>query len=261
MTRPTALVTGATSGLGEALSWSLVQAGYRVVVHGRDPASVDALVGRIGEQAAGATADLADLEQVRWLAEEPVDLLINNAAVASRAPGSIGSQGYDLMFQVNHLAAALLTRLLLPGIRQRGGKVVSVVSRSQQALSFAEYEQPALLDDRTAYARSKLALVTDTLILAEGNCGTVHLKAIHPASLMNTRMVRQAGVSPRSTVAEGCANVMDAVLDPLPVVSGCYLDEKQPRAPHQQALDPVARERQAELTARLLSPWWRPDEE
>jgi NAD(P)-dependent dehydrogenase (short-subunit alcohol dehydrogenase family) len=88
----TALVTGATDGVGRVVATALGKDGWRVLVHGRDRKRGEALVREIGEAGGTATflqADLASLAEVRRLAGEVqsavdrLDLLINNAGIGT----------------------------------------------------------------------------------------------------------------------------------------------------------------------------------
>src|SRR3954469_16063290 len=88
----TVLITGATDGLGRALSADLASRGARVLVHGRDPARVSDVVAEVGADGS-YVADLASLAEVRRLAEEvardhsELHVLVNNAGIGSPPPG------------------------------------------------------------------------------------------------------------------------------------------------------------------------------
>ncbi|WP_052423234.1 SDR family NAD(P)-dependent oxidoreductase [Nonomuraea candida] len=112
----TILVTGATSGLGLELANRLMQAGDRVIAHGRDPDKLRDFPDRV-------VADLAELRQVDRLADEvlgnheSIDVLVNNAGVGGGAPGTgreLSADGIELRFAVNYLAGYHLARRLLP---------------------------------------------------------------------------------------------------------------------------------------------------
>src|SRR5216684_3019510 len=120
----TALVTGATDGVGRVVARELAKQGWRVLVHGRDRPRGEALVHEIeraGGRAIFLAADLASLAEVRRLADEVrkatdrLDLLINNAGIGTAGAGrQTSADGHELRFAVNYLAGFLLTYLLLP---------------------------------------------------------------------------------------------------------------------------------------------------
>ena len=125
----TALITGATDGVGRVVARDLGKQGWRVLVHGRNRQRGEALVGEI-EQAGGSAsflaADLSSLAEVRSLAEAAprefggLDALVNNAGIGTSGAGrELSADGFELRFAVNYLAGFLLTHLLLP-VLERG---------------------------------------------------------------------------------------------------------------------------------------------
>jgi NAD(P)-dependent dehydrogenase (short-subunit alcohol dehydrogenase family) len=104
-----------------------------------------------------------------------------------------------------------------------------------------------------AYAQSKLAQVMFTLDLAEElrNSG-VTVNCLHPATYMDTTMVRSAGIEPTSTIEEGATAVMHLAVSPeLEGCTGEYFDGLHPARANAQAYDPQARQRLARVSARL----------
>ncbi|MEU3188351.1 SDR family oxidoreductase [Streptomyces sp. NPDC006923] len=129
----TALVTGATAGIGRAVAVQLAQEGAEVVVHGRDAQRGHEVVAEI--EAAGGTArfvqaDLSKTEDVLRLAEESgaVDVLINNAGIYKFLPTSdMTDELFDLHMDLNTKAPYLLVRSLAPGMVERGyGSIVNI---------------------------------------------------------------------------------------------------------------------------------------
>ncbi len=127
---PTAVVTGASAGIGTAASVSLARLGWRVALVGRDPARLASALSRVRQAATGpqplaVSADFASFASVRQAAAElreldRIDLLANNAgAVAARRATTV--DGNEVTIQTNHLSAFLLTHLvkdkLTPGAR------------------------------------------------------------------------------------------------------------------------------------------------
>jgi NAD(P)-dependent dehydrogenase (short-subunit alcohol dehydrogenase family) len=131
----TALVTGATSGIGRATANALAAEGATVIVHGRDAARGDEVVEEL--RAAGASArflaaELGDADQVRELAAAAgeVDILVNNGGISAFGPtAELDIDRYEAMFAANDRAAFLLVAALAPGMAERGrGSIVSVSS-------------------------------------------------------------------------------------------------------------------------------------
>jgi 3-hydroxy acid dehydrogenase/malonic semialdehyde reductase len=117
----TALVTGASSGIGRAIAVALTVADYKVLAVGRDLAALEAL--RVESGAVPLAIDVRDTGQfVSVLAEHQVDVLVNNAGILStRAPFQvIDPADIDAMIDVNFKAPLHLTRLALPGMIARG---------------------------------------------------------------------------------------------------------------------------------------------
>jgi len=134
LTGKTAIVTGASSGIGLATAKALVAHGARVILAVRDEAkgrnAAKAMPGPGGAEV--AVLDLASLDSVRAFARDwsrqPVDLLINNAGVMI-PPLSRTADGFELQFGTNHLGHFALTNLLLPNVT---GRVVTVSSSAHR---------------------------------------------------------------------------------------------------------------------------------
>lgn len=134
MAGSTALVTGATSGIGREIALQLAQRGVEVVVHGRS-AERGAKTVRDIENAGGTArfvaADLNDADDVRRLAAEagPVDILINNAGIYEfGATVETDDATFDEHVNVNLRAPYILVQRLVPGMIERGGGTVVSVS-------------------------------------------------------------------------------------------------------------------------------------
>jgi NAD(P)-dependent dehydrogenase (short-subunit alcohol dehydrogenase family) len=264
-----ALVTGSTDGLGRAVALALAASGFEVLIHGRDVRRGSELVRQISAQGGSATfhrADFASLAQVRALADsvrgphDRLHLLINNAGVGTgggAAPRQTSADGHELRFAVNYLAGYLLTRLLLPTlVRAAPARIVNVSSVGQYPLDFDNLMLTRAYSGMRAYAQSKLAQIMLTIDLAaELRDKGVTVNCLHPATYMDTTMVRDAGAEPRSTVEEGTAAVMNlAVSKELEGHTGEYFDGLRPARANAQAYDPQARQRLAAVSARLAGP-------
>src|SRR3984957_6413977 len=213
---PAVLITGATSGLGRYLATRLAGSGWQVLAHGRDLARVRDLTAELGGGTRGYVADLASLGDVRELAalvraEAPrLDVLVNNAGIGFGAPGEgrqVSADGHELRFAVNYLAPVLLTRLLVPLLTASApSRIVNVGSLGQVPFDPADAEFEHRYNGEYAYPRSKLRLAAFTFDLAgELEPAQVTVNCLHPATLMPTAMVSQAGIAPVSTVEQGVA--------------------------------------------------------
>ena len=252
----TALVTGSTDGVGRVVAERLAGAGARVLVHGRDRARGERVVADI--EAGGGTAeflaaDLSSLAEVRRLAEavaraaDRLDILINNAGVGTGGGGGrrqTSTDGYELRFAVNYLAGFLLTHLLLPMIKDSApARIVNVSSLGQQAIDFDDVMLTHGYSGSRAYCQSKLAQIMFTIDLAQELEGTgVTVNALHPATYMDTGMVRAAGVTPISSVAEGAEAILNLALsEKLAGLSGAYFNGLREAKALAQAYDADAR--------------------
>jgi 3-oxoacyl-[acyl-carrier protein] reductase len=135
----TALVTGATDGIGRATAVALGRAGYRIGICSRSGDKVAATLAELralGVAAAGAAADVADPAQVRHLVEQvraelgEIDVLVNNAGVLIARPfDELTLEDWDATMATNLRSLYLTTHLVLPGMRtRRHGTIVNVAS-------------------------------------------------------------------------------------------------------------------------------------
>jgi NAD(P)-dependent dehydrogenase (short-subunit alcohol dehydrogenase family) len=265
----TVLITGATGGLGRALVHRAAGHGATVVAHGRDERRLRDLALEV-EEATGTSidtvaADLADLREVDRLADsvldtyDRLDVLVNNAGVGFGVPDGpreVSADGIELRFAVNHLAAYRLAGRLAKLLEVSApSRIVQVASAGQLALDPDDPLTEHGWDGVTAYRRAKLAQVMATYDLAADLVGTgVTVNALHPATFMDTAMVRDSGVSPTSTVEEGLAATWRLVADPdLEGVSGRYFDGTREGTTDPQADDPAARAWVRALSDRLLA--------
>ncbi len=132
----TVAITGSTGGLGRELSRYLLYLGAELILVDRNPARSLAFRSELEAEFQGSsikciTADLSDFSSVKAAAAElealKPDHLIHNAGAYS-IPRKVCDTGYDNVFQINFLSPYYLTRTLMGGIRERGGKIVIVGS-------------------------------------------------------------------------------------------------------------------------------------
>jgi NAD(P)-dependent dehydrogenase (short-subunit alcohol dehydrogenase family) len=253
---------GPTQGCELLSSWRpdkrLAAAGFHVYVHGRDRKRGEEVVAEIRSKGGAADfqrADLSALAEVKALARavldgtDRLDLLINNAGIGSGGTAGVrqtSRDGYELRFAVNYLAGFALTRLLLPLLKESApARIVNVSSLGQQAIDFSDVMLTRGYTGTRAYCQSKLAQILFTIDLADELRGFgVTVNALHPATYMDTTMVRAAGVKPVSTVDEGGAAILQLALSPaLAGRSGLYFNGMREARANIQAYEAEARER------------------
>jgi NAD(P)-dependent dehydrogenase (short-subunit alcohol dehydrogenase family) len=257
----TVLVTGATDGIGKGTARELARHGARVLLHGRDieraAAARDEIAAATGNTRLETyVADFASLREAHRLAEQVsarhdrLHVLINNAGIGAGPHGrqrrEVSADGHELRLQVNHLAPLLLTHLLLPLLRAGApARIINVASAGQAPLDFADLMLERGYDGIRAYCRSKLAMVMATFELADRlDPSEVTVNALHPGSLLDTKMVREGFGAPQGRVDIGIdAEFYLATSADVEGVSGQYFDRIRPARANAQAYDAEARRR------------------
>ena len=262
-----ALITGSTGGLGRALAEALGAEGWRIIVHGRNAEAGATVVETIqgsGGEAWFIEADLADLEEARTLAravlerEPRLHLFVANAGIwlDPDAGRQETPEGHELHFQVNYLSHFLLSYLLLPRLKATAeetgdARIIQVASIAQSPIDFDDLMLTRNGAHVRGYGQSKLAQILLARDLGEALVGSnMTVVSLHPATLMDTGMVLDRGILPRTSVGEGLEAVLQLVvgrnLQPGGYYRGLTLDEPNP-----QADDVEARKRLRALSERL----------
>ncbi|WP_026871834.1 SDR family oxidoreductase [Inquilinus limosus] len=262
----TVLITGSTDGVGRWVARRLAAGGAHVLLHGRNEERGRAVLEEIRAEGGSAEflpADLSSLAEVRRLAEavlarhDRLDVLINNAGIGAGLDPTwreTSADGHELRFAVNYLAGFLLTRLLLPTLRRSApARIVNVASAGQQEIDFDDVMLTRGYSGLRAYCQSKLAQILFTFDLAEELRGSgVTATCLHPATHMDTTMVRQSGIRPTSTVEEGGEAILALAVSPeREGESGVYYSGRHRARPLAQAEDPAAREKLRRLSVQL----------
>jgi NAD(P)-dependent dehydrogenase (short-subunit alcohol dehydrogenase family) len=272
LTGKVAVVTGASSGIGEETARALEEeCGATVVRATRDTG-----------------LDLADLDTVVTYADgvlaahDRIDLLVNNAGVMA-TPFGRTKNGFETQFGTNHLGHFLLTGRLLPAIRRAapGARIVNVSSAGHRASDIdwddPNYEHRAY-DKWEAYGQSKTANILFAVEL-ERRLGAdgIHAYAVHPG-MIATRLGRHldrsdyetlkerarrspaGGLPGYKSLAEGAATTIYAATSPdLAGTGGVYLADEAISDEHAPwALDRDNARRLWELSERLLAAWLTP---
>ena len=148
-----------------------------------------------------------------------------------------------------------MTRLLLPALESRASsRIVNVASAGQQPIDFADVMLTHGYSGARAYRQSKLAQIMFTIDLAQELAGrSVAVNCLHPATFMDTTMVRLSGVQPISTVEEGGAAILQLAASPsLEGRSGLYFSGLRESRADPQAYDPEARAKLRALSFELV---------
>jgi len=155
--RPTAVITGASRGIGAALARRCVHEGMRVALLARTPGPLQQIAAELGDAAVAFPCDLADAAAVHATAEQvsntfggAPDLLVNNAGLFQLAAVDVMSPAdFNAVLQVNLVGPFILTRAFLPAMRARGsGSIVTVGSIADRNV----------FSENGAYAASKYGL-------------------------------------------------------------------------------------------------------
>jgi hypothetical protein len=168
----TAVVTGASAGIGEVYARRLAERGYRLVLVARREGRLRALADELGGEA--LVADLASEADVARVAErvaaDDVTLLVNNAGINGYGPFAEADPALlSKVIALNVTVPTVLTRAAVPGMLARGrGAVINVAS----LLAFAAALPPGPLPIRAVYAGTKGYVVTFTRTLAAELAGT-----------------------------------------------------------------------------------------
>jgi NAD(P)-dependent dehydrogenase (short-subunit alcohol dehydrogenase family) len=263
----TVLVTGSTDGVGRYVAAKLAAAGAKVLIHGRDKARAQTLADEIRRHGKGEAmfyqADLSSLAGTRQLANavladhKRIDLFISNAGIGSQNEGpqrQTSADGYELRFAVNYLSGFLLAHLLLPLIKASApSRIVNVASLGQHPIDFDDVMITKNYSGSRAYAQSKLAQIMFTIDLADELRGSgVTVNSLHPATYMNTTMVRAGGITPISTVEQGGEAILHlAEGADMEGKSGLFFNGLQQAKAHAQAYDEAARQRLRALSFEL----------
>jgi NAD(P)-dependent dehydrogenase (short-subunit alcohol dehydrogenase family) len=207
MTPPTALITGASAGLGRALATELTARGWRLVVDARDAARLAGAVAALPRRdlvtaVPGDVADPAHRADLVAAVGDRLELLVNNASDLGPTPlpplaGLVPAQLQRLL-AVNVVAPLALTQLLLPALRTAGGTVLNISSDA----AVEAYEGWG------GYGASKAALDQLSAVLAVEE-PDLRVHAVDPGD-MDTAMHRAA--DPDATGLPSPADVVPALL-------------------------------------------------
>ena len=258
--KPTALVTGGTSGLGAAAAIALAQANYKVLIAGRDAgrgAEVVAQIGARGGDAEFLVADLLGKRGVSALADEvkrrtqQLALLVNNAGGSFQKRENT-PDGIERTFALNTLAPFQLSEALLPQLAAARGRIVNVATGIPKGtkVEVDQLSNPKKYSGFAAYSNAKLALIALTLEQsARHSAQGVTAVCMHPGIILGTRfggdipkpVLAIMGVVAKvfrmnSTLDQAAQRFLVAASSTAP--SGTFFDQDRVGTPPKQAQDP-----------------------
>lgn len=273
----TVLVTGATSGIGQATAQGLARLGARVVVHGRDQAKTERVARQIRAETGSRTvepiiADMSSMAEVRRLAGEFTDrhdqlhVLINNVG-GFWANQHTTVDGLERTFAINHLAPFLLTNLLLETLERASRPRIVTVSSGAQALGRIDFDDLQATArgyrGQRAYNQSKLANVMFTYELARRLAGTdVTANVLHPGVVRTNFGQEDFGRAMRAMTAlgrpflkspdQGAATSIYLASSPeVDGVTGTYFANSRPKRSGRASYDTAAAARLWDVSADL----------
>ena len=285
----TAVITGATGGLGYETALALAGAGANVVLTGRNEAKGRDALQNIRRQFPNAaiayeTLDLANLASVAEFASRyaaahtSLDLLVNNAGVMALPQRQVTSDGFEMQLGTNYLGHYALTAHLLPLLRQgHQPRVVNLSSLAHRsgAINFGDLQSTRSYNSWKAYCQSKLAMLMFALELqrrSDANGWGLMSNAAHPGYARTDLIANGPGASgllwqlgkslqpfASQSAAEGALPTLFAATSPQAKPAGYYgpnwfYELKGPPVPAKimpQAKDAAAAARLWDVSAAL----------
>ena len=254
------VLTGGTSGIGEASALQLAAMGARLVLVARDPQRAESILKRLpsGVKHTAHFADFSLLSETKRVAQEiaaaepRIDVLINNAGVMS-AERQITADGMELTFATNHLAYFVLTQPLLPRlVASAPARILNTASEVHRGahLDLADLQSEKRYSAYGVYGKSKLANVLFTRELARRLAATgVTVNCLHPGVVASrfaqprngkggdpasASYLASQGIAPEKSAK---AIVYLATSPDLAQTTGQYFNQSQLSTPSDEAQD------------------------
>jgi len=271
----TAVLTGATSGIGRWIADGLAKAGYALTLIARDESRAAATVAWVQSRTPAAmvevrVADLSSLAETRATAtmilrrSPRLDLLVNNAGVLC-AKRQVTAEGHERTLATNLLSPLALTEALLPALQAAAPSRIVMVGSSSSDRARIDPDNLELEGGWSmvrAYSQSKLALLMTSRTLARRVQGSgVTVNVVHPG-LVATDIVRNGGIvglawklmAPFSlTPEQGADTPLHACLAPeMAGKTGLYLKRRKPATPNPLVNNAALAARVTAAVERLL---------
>ena len=202
---PTALITGANSGIGFVTAKTLSSMDFDLILACRSRDKADAACRKIGPRCTPLVMDLSDLSSVQQAAaslvhnQPSIDVFIANAGIMA-PPHELTQQGYELQIQTHHLANQLLVQLLEPLLVKSQARIIQISSLSAEKSPATKIEDIRALfsvseqdyDPMGSYRTSKLAqvMLSQQLHRRLGAQGVLNY-SVHPGIVNTAIFYRQ----------------------------------------------------------------------
>jgi NAD(P)-dependent dehydrogenase (short-subunit alcohol dehydrogenase family) len=262
----TALVTGATDGIGHETARQLGMLGWNVIVHGRNETRARSAATALETTEKHGTyepawGDFSRMREVVALSRQvqglvpSLDVLINNAGV-SLGERTMTEDGFELTMAVNHFAHFLLTHHLLAALRAApGGRVVTVSSMTHSSgrIDLDDLALARHFDGYRAYATSKLANVLFTVALARHLAGTrMTANCCHPGVISTKLLHSRFGMGGAPVTRGARTSVYLASSPEVATINGKYFDHCREATPSRAARDVELADSLWEASEQLL---------
>lgn len=269
------MVTGATSGIGEATAHNLAAMGATLIIVARNAEKANATQASIQQQTGSQPhvllADLSVQAQIRQLAADfqanfgRLDVLVNNAGIFNLNREE-STDGFEMTWATNHLNYFLLTNLLLDSLKASPAARIVNVSSGAHTGGEIYFDDPNMTENFSswkAYSQSKLANVMFTYELARQLERTpITVNALHPGFVRSgfarnngwlgrllMPIVGLAAISP----AKGAETMTYlASADEVAGISGKYFDKKKAVPSSELSYDTDAQKRLWEMSAEMV---------
>jgi len=264
LTNKTVLITGATDGIGKQTAIDAAKLGANIIVHGRNQNRIDDIVKQVsaineGISVFGVKADFENLGEVANMAKiinesySKIDIIFNNAAEFVHNK-TITDDGFERTFQVNYLAHFLLTKKLLPIIKDvEASKILNVSSMIHSStINFDDLQGENNYSGSGAYSLSKLLNILHTYKLADIlDHAKTKANCLHPG-VIETKLLNAAW-SGGMPVSEGAETMLYAATSPVTEqMSGLYLENRRPMQSNPVSYDKDVQNKLWDLSMEML---------
>lgn len=215
------LITGAGSGIGKGLAQAMAAEGHSLLVTDLRQQAAESVAEEIraaGGKADARALDVADANSIAALAGESVDVLINNAGLQHVAPiEAFPPEKFDQLIQVMLTGAAMLTRAVLPGMREQGfGRVINM--GSIHSLVASPY--------KSAYVAAKHGLLGFSKAVALETADTdITINTVCPSYVLTPLVEQQIAAQAKANGISEQDVIDEIMLKPMPKGAFISLEE------------------------------------